>query len=81
MRDRGPGIAAEDRPFVFDRFYRSDTERNEPGSGLGLAIVADAVAAHGGTTFVVDPPDDGEGGVVVGFDVVGVVAVDRDELS
>lgn len=72
VRDRGPGIALADRPLVFDRFFRSDAARTEPGSGLGLAIVADAVATHGGATFVDDPPDDGEGGVVVGFEVVGM---------
>jgi two-component system sensor histidine kinase MprB len=47
--DRGPGIAPEDLPHVFDRFYRSTAARSRPGSGLGLAIVADIVAQHGGT--------------------------------
>jgi two-component system sensor histidine kinase MprB len=49
VADRGPGIPAEDRRRVFDRFYRSAASRTLPGSGLGLAIVAQAVAAHGGT--------------------------------
>ena len=39
VRDRGPGIAEEDVPFVFDRFYRAPSARSMPGSGLGLAIV------------------------------------------
>lgn len=39
VRDHGPGIASDDLPFVFDRFYRSDRARGTPGSGLGLAIV------------------------------------------
>ncbi|HSM02883.1 MAG TPA: ATP-binding protein [Acidimicrobiia bacterium] len=64
VRDRGPGIAAEDRPRVFDRFYRSSSARTTPGSGLGLSIVAAVVADHGGTVFA----DEAEGGgAVVGF--------------
>jgi len=49
VRDHGPGIPAEDRERVFDRFYRSAATRTLPGSGLGLAIVDDVVTAHGGT--------------------------------
>ena len=49
VRDHGPGIAAEDLPYVFDRFYRSTAARGRPGSGLGLAIVRQAAEAHGGT--------------------------------
>ncbi|WP_411157816.1 sensor histidine kinase [Nocardia otitidiscaviarum] len=46
VRDSGPGIAAQDLPHVFDRFYRSPTARSTPGHGLGLAIVAQVAAAH-----------------------------------
>jgi two-component system, OmpR family, sensor histidine kinase MprB len=49
VRDHGPGIAEEDLPFVFDRFYRSRSARTQPGSGLGLAIVRQVAEAHGGT--------------------------------
>jgi two-component system sensor histidine kinase MprB len=49
VRDHGPGIADEDLPFVFDRFYRSRSARMLPGSGLGLAIVRQVAEAHGGT--------------------------------
>jgi two-component system, OmpR family, sensor histidine kinase MprB len=49
VRDQGPGIAAEDLPHVFDRFYRSPAARGTPGSGLGLAIVRQVVESHGGT--------------------------------
>ncbi len=49
VRDHGPGIADEDLPFVFDRFYRAPAARNMPGSGLGLAIVRQVAEAHGGT--------------------------------
>lgn len=49
VSDQGPGIATEDLPFVFDRFYRAKAARSLPGSGLGLAIVRQIAEAHGGT--------------------------------
>jgi len=52
VRDYGPGIAAEDQPHLFDRFYRAADARSKPGSGLGLAIVDQIVRAHGGTVKV-----------------------------
>lgn len=48
IADEGPGIADEDLPHIFDRFYRSNKARNTPGTGLGLSIVAHTVNAHGG---------------------------------
>jgi two-component system, OmpR family, sensor histidine kinase MprB len=48
VRDHGPGIAEEDLPHVFDRFYRARSARGLPGSGLGLAIVKQVADAHGG---------------------------------
>ena len=48
VADHGPGIAAEDLPRIFDRFYRAATARAKPGAGLGLAIVREAAEAHGG---------------------------------
>ncbi|MEU3166794.1 HAMP domain-containing sensor histidine kinase [Streptosporangium sp. NPDC006930] len=48
VRDHGPGIAEEELPYVFDRFWRSSSARSMPGSGLGLAIVAKAVRDAGG---------------------------------
>jgi two-component system sensor histidine kinase MprB len=51
VRDHGPGIAEEDLPFVFDRFYRSRSARTLPGSGLGLAIVRQVAESHGGTVI------------------------------
>jgi len=59
IADQGPGIAEEDRPHVFDRFYRSESARSLPGSGLGLAIVAQAVAEHSGAVTVDESPDGG----------------------
>ncbi|MGN6132006.1 MAG: HAMP domain-containing sensor histidine kinase, partial [Nocardioidaceae bacterium] len=47
--DQGRGIAEEDLPHVFDRFYRSPEARTMPGSGLGLAIVRQVAQRHGGT--------------------------------
>jgi two-component system sensor histidine kinase MprB len=59
VRDHGPGIAAEDLPFVFDRFYRATSARAMPGSGLGLAIVRQAAEAHGGSVHAATAPDGG----------------------
>jgi two-component system sensor histidine kinase BaeS len=51
VADTGSGIAAEDLPSVFDRFWRAEKSRSRRtgGSGLGLSIVRQLVAAHGGT--------------------------------
>ncbi|WP_406511956.1 HAMP domain-containing histidine kinase [Streptomyces sp. NBC_00161] len=46
VRDHGPGIAAEDLPYVFDRFYRAGAARALPGSGLGLAMARQIARAH-----------------------------------
>jgi two-component system sensor histidine kinase MprB len=59
VKDQGPGIAAEDLPHVFDRFYRAPAARALPGSGLGLAIVREVVEAHGGTVQASSPPTGG----------------------
>jgi two-component system sensor histidine kinase MprB len=48
VRDHGPGIPADDLPYVFDRFWRSPSARALPGSGLGLSIVARTVQQAGG---------------------------------
>jgi two-component system sensor histidine kinase MprB len=61
VRDQGPGIAAEDLPHIFERFYRGSGARGIPGSGLGLAIVAQVLASHGGT---VSARSGAEGGAV-----------------
>ncbi|MBK8794016.1 MAG: HAMP domain-containing histidine kinase [Holophaga sp.] len=68
VRDTGSGIAPEDLPFIFDRFWRGDKSRSERShSGLGLAITKQLVLAHGGkiavqsevgkgTSFMIDLP-------------------------
>jgi two-component system sensor histidine kinase MprB len=49
VTDYGPGIPADDLPYIFDRFYRSAQARALPGSGLGLAIVRRIADMHHGT--------------------------------
>jgi signal transduction histidine kinase len=50
VEDDGPGIPADLRPFVFERFFRgpADRRRGVPGTGLGLAVVRTIVRRHGG---------------------------------
>jgi two-component system, OmpR family, sensor histidine kinase MprB len=59
VTDEGPGIATEDLPRVFDRFYRSEEARTLPGSGLGLSIVMQAAQRHGGMAYAGRVPDSG----------------------
>ncbi|RDI68898.1 HAMP domain-containing sensor histidine kinase [Nocardia pseudobrasiliensis] len=59
VRDRGPGIPADDLPHIFDRFYRSRTARGKPGHGLGLAIVAQVAAQHGARLTAASEPGGG----------------------
>jgi two-component system sensor histidine kinase MprB len=59
VRDRGPGIAAEDLPLVFNRFYRSVKARGTPGAGLGLAIVKQVADVHNGSVSVDQAPGGG----------------------
>jgi signal transduction histidine kinase len=55
VTDNGPGVAPEDRPRVFERFYRGSAGKKAgPGTGLGLAVVAELVERWGGTIRLVD---------------------------
>ncbi len=59
--DNGPGIPPESLPYIFDRFYRTESSRSRKsgGMGLGLAIAKEFVAAHGGTLTVESELDEG----------------------
>jgi two-component system, OmpR family, sensor kinase len=59
VRDDGAGIAPEDLPHVFERFYRASAARGRSGAGLGLAIAASIVRAHGGRITVDSAPGQG----------------------
>ncbi len=61
VADTGPGLDAEARAHVFDRFWRADAarHRNSGGAGLGLAICAELVAASDGTIDVAPRPGGG----------------------
>lgn len=52
VEDNGPGIPEAERPYVFDRFWRSPSARSMPGSGLGLAIVAQVASEARGAVRV-----------------------------
>ncbi len=57
--DEGPGIAEDDVPHVFERFWRATESRSMPGSGLGLAIVSQVVERHSGTVTASRAPGGG----------------------
>jgi signal transduction histidine kinase len=58
VSDRGPGVAADDLPRLFERYYRGQRHEGE-GLGLGLFIVRKLVEAHGGRIWAVSPPGEG----------------------
>ena len=59
--DTGSGIAAEDLPCVFERFYRADPsrQRGKGGCGLGLSIVKQIMEAHQGQVWAESEPGKG----------------------
>ncbi|MFI7118715.1 ATP-binding protein [Amycolatopsis sp. NPDC049868] len=60
VSDRGPGLAPEVLPHVFDRFYKADSARTRSGgSGLGLAIAWENARLHGGTLSAANGTDGG----------------------
>jgi two-component system OmpR family sensor kinase len=61
VRDTGPGIAPDQLPHIFDRFYRGDPSRARASgnTGLGLAIAHSIIDAHGGTIEVQSAPSEG----------------------
>ena len=65
VRDHGPGIAAEDRQRIFDKFFRGHNADGTAGSGLGLAIARSLVTLHGGTLEYEENPGGGSAFVTV----------------
>ncbi len=51
IQDNGIGIAPEELPYIWDRFYQSDTSRESSGTGLGLAIAKRLIDLHSGTVM------------------------------
>jgi two-component system, OmpR family, sensor histidine kinase MprB len=62
VRDHGTGVADDELPLLFDRFFRGAQARERHGSGLGLAIVRQVAESHGGTVSAANAPG---GGLVV----------------
>ncbi len=64
VKDTGPGIPAEHLPYIFDRFYRADMQRDARarqvgGTGLGLAIARNLARSQGGDIVALNADDDG----------------------
>jgi signal transduction histidine kinase len=59
VEDRGPGVPAEDRARIFERFARAGGEKAGTGSGLGLSIVEQTVRNHAGSVWCTDRPGGG----------------------
>jgi signal transduction histidine kinase len=81
IRDTGAGIAPEDLPRLFQRFYRADKSRSRdvPGTGLGLALVQSVLHAYGGTIRVTSAGL-GQGTRVEVFWPRGRIAVEEAEM-
>jgi PAS domain S-box-containing protein len=58
VRDHGAGVAADEAPRIFDKFFRGRNAAGLPGSGLGLYMARSVVEVHGGTLNLL-PPDGG----------------------
>jgi len=52
VTDTGIGIAKDDLPHIFERFFKSDKSRSGQGTGMGLAIAKHIIEAHGGKIWI-----------------------------
>jgi two-component system OmpR family sensor kinase len=82
VSDNGPGIAADDLPHLFERFYRVDASRarRSGGSGLGLAIVQAIAEAHGGSVGVASVQGEGAAFTIV-LPIAGARAATRQDTG
>jgi len=80
VEDDGPGIPADQREHVFDRFHRTDAARDRAsgGTGLGLAIVRAIAEAHAGHVLAGEGP---KGGARITLDLPGFTAADGSALD
>ncbi|MGI8430301.1 MAG: sensor histidine kinase [Solirubrobacteraceae bacterium] len=78
VRDHGTGVAEEDLPYVFDRFFRGADSRGRQGSGLGLAIVQQVAQQHRGSVTASNAPD---GGAIFSLRLPVVAAGEADSTS
>ncbi len=86
VEDRGPGIPAEDRKQIFERFSRSATDAGrrggkDSGVGLGLSLVAEHIRLHGGRVWVTDRVDGQQGARFVVELPAGVPQGEPEEMA
>ncbi len=59
VKDSGPGVAPEDAPHVFERFYKAEKSRGKSGTGLGLSIAREIIQAMGEEIWLESKPGQG----------------------